>query len=101
MFKLGFTWLWSKCPAWARWAMFVLVVPNLIINTFIFFRWVKPWYVSDVHATIQTYKEKRDTEILSIVTKQEFQNQMTSDSLKRIEQHQGLIFAELIRRHTP
>lgn len=93
--------LWSKFPWWMKGYFILVTAPTLIILAIIFYFLFIPWQAKSIHATIIPYEQKRDVEITTILLKQEFKNQTTNDSLKRIEQHQGMIFAELIRRNNP
>ncbi len=95
------TWTISKCPWWLKFYLIVVVLPNLIVVGIFFYFLFMPWHYSSIHATIIPYEEKRDIEISTILLKQEFLNTSVNDSLKRIEQHQGMIFAEMLRRNNP
>lgn len=99
MVVLGVLLEWFKKIPWYLQAVLgVIVVPNLIINGIIVFFWGLPWQAQNIHATIHPYEERRDTQIAGIQERQLLIDQVTSDSIKRIEQHQGIMYQALISR---
>lgn len=93
-----FEWF-KKIPWYVQAVIGLIVVPNMIINGIIVFFWGLPWQSQMVHGTIRTYEEKRDLQISRIQERQLLIDQTTSESIKRIEQHQGIMYQALISRH--
>ena len=99
MFILTVLYDWfKKIPWYIQAVLGLIVVPNMIINGIIVFFWGLPWQNQMVHGTIRTYEEKRDMQISHILERQVLIDQSTSDSIKRIEQHQAVIYQTLLSR---
>ena len=94
-------WLWGNTPWWIKGVLALVVLPNLIINAVIAYFYGVPWQDNRIHATIHTYEEKRDDQIARILDRQAWNYQSTTDSIKRIEQHQGIMYQALLNRHNP
>ena len=90
----------KKIPWYLQAILGVIVLPNLIINGIIVFFYGLPWQSQMVHGTIRTYEDKRDAQISTIVKIQMIRDQNTSDSIRRIEQHQGLMYQALLNRQS-
>jgi hypothetical protein len=101
MFKEAGAFLWSKTPWFIRAFVMVVVLPNALAAGIAFFVWFVPWHERTLHATIRPYIEKQDAQIQHIYEAQSIQNKSVQDSLKRIEQHQSLLLAEMLRRSNP
>jgi len=101
LIKQALGWLWINTPWWIKGLLALVVVPNLVINAIIAYFYGVPWQDNRIHATIHTYEEKRDIQISRILERQDMRDQATIDSIKRIEQHQGIMYQALLNRHNP
>lgn len=88
--------LWGKLPAWIRWPLIIIVAPNLIILSILFFTLFVPWHYATIDATILTYKEKRDLQIENMIQTQKLQYESLNTSLTRIEEHQKIMYKALL-----
>ena len=91
----------KKIPWYLQAVLGVIVVPNLIINGIIVYFYGLPWHSTKIHATIMTYEQRRDVQIATIIQRQLYVDQTTADSIKRIEQHQGVMYQALLNYRQP
>lgn len=96
-----FKFIWenfTKLPSWVKWYLALIVGPNLIVFSILFYFIVIPWYRSDLHATITPMREMRDMQIKNILEVQALQNDRTNATLSRIEQHQSMMYQAMLNR---
>jgi hypothetical protein len=92
--------LWDSIPTWIKWPIAIIIVPNLVVTSLIFFIWGVPWFNSAIDARIMPLAEKRDLKIQAIVREQTMQFETVNTSLQRIEQHQAIMYQALLERKT-
>lgn len=86
------TYVWSRIPWWIKVPLVVWVFPLAVIITLIFFLWVQPWYRSEIHATIAPYEERRDAQIIHLMTSQAIRDEAILGRLERMDTHINLIY---------
>ena len=89
---------WKKLPWWVQIPMALLIGPNFIVNTVVFYAFVVPFFTQQFHVMARPYKEARDNQIKEIVLTNRFQYQAINQRLDALQQHQSLMMAELLRR---
>lgn len=89
---------WDAIPAWVKWPIAIIVIPNLVVNAIILFTWGVPFIHSEIDAKIIPMRERRDEQIANMLKLQEVHNQAMLEGLKRVEQHQALTYQALLQR---
>lgn len=98
LIKEALAWVWNTTPWYVKGYFALVVIPNLAIIIFIFIAWFIPWNNSNIKATILTYEEKRDAQIMHLQERQLLVDKITADNVVRIEQHLSIVQGVLMSR---
>lgn len=90
--KSVLSFIWDKTPWWVKWPGILLGTPTMLVLYFL------SWHSSSIHSAIIPYERARDAQIKSIEEKQAIQLQSINENLKRIDQHQTLMFEAMLNR---
>lgn len=97
LIAMGYEWL-KKIPWYLQIYLGLVLLPNLIMNSLLVYFFFIPWHHSSIQAQVTPVSDAINTEILHIVERQNIRDLNTADSIKRIEQHQGLMYQALLNR---
>jgi len=89
---------WKKLPWWIQFPVAILIAPNLIVNTVLFYAFIIPFFTQQFHTLARPYKEKRDEQISRIMEINQIQYKTIIERMDRQEHHQSLMYAEMLRR---
>lgn len=90
--------IWKVCPWYIKWMMGVIVIPNLIINTFIFFVYILPWHTTSLNAHTNPIREVIDAKLNGMIGQQTFQNKIILERMERFDQHQSLMYQTILQK---
>jgi hypothetical protein len=91
--------LWGKFPAWIRWPLLIIVAPNLVILSVLFFTMFVPWLDHRIDANVKPWRDQQDLKTTHLIEVQTLQYQTITQSIQRIEQHQGVMYQALLDRN--
>lgn len=91
--------LWNSFPSWIKWPLAIIVIPNLIILSILFFTLFIPWHHASIMATITPIEERRELQIQNLVQVQTLQYEGVKGTLQRIEQHQAIMYQALLNKN--
>lgn len=92
-----YEWL-KKVPWYLQIYLGLVLIPNIIMNALLVYFIFLPWHYSSIQAQVTPLSDTINREVLHIVERQDMRDANTSESIKRIEQHQGLMYQALLNR---
>jgi hypothetical protein len=88
--------LWDKLPVWIKFPLALVMLPIAAVVIILWYSLFLPWQTKEITANIMRFEELRNREMVYLVEKQNLINTQMGDSIKRIEQHQGIMMRHIL-----